>query len=196
MVEYEPEFIIDKYSELYRLIVSIGGSASCELPIIFGSVIALQAKKIIDLGVSYEAGTSSILLLASKLTNGHVWSVDINDSDIARDKINRLGLSDNWTYTVMNDLDYIKTWDNGLIDFIMIDTSHTYDQTIAELNEYSKIVRVGGNIFLHDSAKGYGFGDQVYGVYEAVENFVNNNWERVYYTTKNGLTKLTRLSDG
>jgi predicted O-methyltransferase YrrM len=51
-----------------------------------------------------------------------------------------------------NDLDVVKTW-NKPIDFLFIDTSHTYEQTTLEIQRWFPLVRKGGQIAMHDTAQ-------------------------------------------
>ena len=56
-----------------------------------------------------------------------------------------------WTLTVGDDLDPVVAAAQPLaVDVLFIDTSHTYDQTAAELRLYVPRVRPGGVVLLHD----------------------------------------------
>ena len=68
-------------------------------------------------------------------------------------------------------------------DWIYIDTSHCYSETINELNHYSKKMKSGGIIAGHDYIIGNWNGMVRYGVIEAVHEFcVQNDWEIIYLT--------------
>ena len=74
-------------------------------------------------------------------------------------------------------------FNDNYFDWIYIDTSHSYMNTIAELNLYSKKIKQGGIIAGHDYIIG-NWTDMIrYGVIEAVYEFcVNNEWEIIYIT--------------
>jgi len=161
-----------------------------ELSILYEETVNLHAKKIIDLGVCHGGSTRTFLLACLK-TGGHVWSVDIKDTSFTRNKISELELNHLWTFTIMDDLDYVKTWSEGMVDIIMIDTSHTYEQTHAELGAYSKLVRIKGVIFLHDVNPKLFEGQ----VKRAINKFLEteaDNWDYTEFNTKFGLGKLVR----
>jgi len=74
---------------------------------------------------------------------------------------------------------------------VFIDTEHSYEQTLAELNVYSWYVRPGGKIVLHDTEllKPFGLRHQPpYPVKKAVEDFCREEvlpWKN--YPNNNGL---------
>ena len=74
-------------------------------------------------------------------------------------------------------------FNDNYFDWIYIDTSHSYMNTIEELNLYSKKIKQGGIIAGHDYIIG-NWTDMIrYGVIEAVYEFcVNNEWEIIYIT--------------
>lgn len=169
---------------------SVGDDMYREVPILYAETVKLKAKKIIDLGVHHGLSTRAFLIACVE-TGGHVWSVDVRDCSFARQTIEAWGLSDMWTFTVMNDLEYIKTWDQGLVDIVMIDTVHFYMQTLKELEAYAPIVRSGGLIFLHDTIPA----NSQIKVSEAITEFLKRHLDEYdYYNhqTKYGLGRLTK----
>jgi len=161
-----------------------------EVPILYDESIRLGAKKTIDLGVKYGLSTRAFLL-ACAVTDGHVWSVDVTDSPYARQKIREWGLADRWTFTIMDDLEFIKTWKEGPVDIVMIDTSHYYEHTLRELEAYSPIVRSGGLIFLHDTIPAAA----CMKVSEAIIDFLKahpGKYDYYHYLTVHGLGRLTK----
>ena len=150
-------------------LASLGADTSdCVFPL-YTIAKKLEARKIIELGVRKGISTQA-LLIACKELNGHLWSVDIEPCVETVKRIKSLGLNKFWTFTVQDDLDFIKSWENGLVDVVFIDTSHTYEHTLAELNMYSKLVREGGVLVLHDvNAPKYP------GVKRAIKDFLKSN---------------------
>jgi len=106
----------------------------------------LRLSTILELGV--RTGESTIaFLFAAKEIGGMVTSIDIADCPEAKDKISSFGLSKYWHFVKGDDL--LIDW-NIPIDHLFIDTSHTYDQTLKELQKFEPWVNVGGIITLHD----------------------------------------------
>jgi hypothetical protein len=75
------------------------------------------------------------------------------------------------------------TFDNYYFDWIYIDTSHSYETTIAELESYRTKIKENGIIAGHDYIIG-NWNEMVrYGVIEAVNEFcLKYNWEILYVT--------------
>jgi predicted O-methyltransferase YrrM len=72
--------------------------------------------------------------------------------DIARPDVPEEFLSSRWRLLVADDLsDTARRWVPGGLDLLFIDTSHTYEQTSAELAEYVPRVWPGGTVLLHDT---------------------------------------------
>jgi len=108
--------------------------------------VELNLKNILELGT--RTGESTIaLLFATKELNGKMTSVDIEPCNEAKDKVRKLGLEPYWNFIQADDLKL--NWE-GQIDHLFIDTSHTYEHTIAELKKFEPYVRKGGLITLHD----------------------------------------------
>lgn len=100
---------------------------------------------IIELGV--RSGNSTAAFLAGvEQAGGHVYSVDIVTPRTPPAWLSS-GL---WTLHVGDDLTFADQLPDG-VDVVFIDTSHTFDQTLAELNLYAPKVRPGGVVVLHDS---------------------------------------------
>jgi len=108
--------------------------------------VELNLKNILELGT--RTGESTIaLLFATKELDGKMTSVDIEPCNEAKDKVRKLGLEPYWNFIQADDLKL--NWE-GQIDHLFIDTSHTYEHTIAELKKFEPYVRKGGLITLHD----------------------------------------------
>lgn len=108
--------------------------------------IEFNLKNILELGT--RTGESTItLLLATKELGGTMTSVDIDPCLEAKDKIKKMNLEKYWNFIQTDDLSL--TWEKE-IDHLFIDTSHTYDQTLAELRKFEPFVKKGGLISLHD----------------------------------------------
>lgn len=78
------------------------------------------------------------------------------------------------------------TFDNNYFDWIYIDTDHSYQVTIQELESYRLKMKPNGIIAGHDYILGNWNGMVRYGVKEAVYEFcIKYNWEIIYLTMEN-----------
>ena len=146
--------------------------------------IELNLKNILELGT--RTGESTIpLLLATKELGGTMTSVDIDSCFEAKAKIKQMNLEKYWNF-IQND-DLSLTWDKE-IDHLFIDTSHTYDQTLAELQKFEPFVRKGGLITLHDIMS-------CPPVLDAVNDFLTekNNFRFYKFFHNNGLAILRKI---
>lgn len=112
------------------------------LPVFVGLCRELDATKVIELGT--RGGVSTVAWLYGLEGRGHLWSVDIDPAPALP--------FEHWTFLQGNDLDPAIV--NALpdsVDVVFIDTSHAYEQTLAELNVYLHKIRSGGKIVLHDT---------------------------------------------
>ena len=146
--------------------------------------VELNLKNILELGT--RTGESTIAFLsAAKILNGHVTSVDVDSCDIAKERINKLGLGTNWHFVQQDDL---KLFWNTKIDHLFIDTSHTYEQTLAEFQKFEPFVRKGGLITLHDIIS-------CPPVMNAIVNYIKNRQDIRFYKFfhNNGLGVLRKI---
>lgn len=116
------------------------------LPTLHAEVVARPGAQVLELGVRWGTSTAC-LLAAAEEAGGHVWSVDVSHPAVP-DWWAGTGL---WTLTVGDDLDpAVAAAQPAAVDVLFIDTSHTFDQTAAELRLYVPRVRPGGVVLLHD----------------------------------------------
>lgn len=120
------------------------------LHILFGTVARYPAAKVIEIGT--DRGNSTVALLAAaEITGGHVWSIDCNPACTFRDGYAEDGL---WTFIHGDSAGAaIAAQAPSDAHVLFIDSSHTYDQTRAELALYLPKVRPGGTVLLHDTNK-------------------------------------------
>ncbi len=77
----------------------------------------------------------------------------------------------------------LKKFENGYFDWVYIDTSHSYLQTLKELEICKLKVKDEGIIAGHDYCRGEINQSLTYGVVQAVNQFcAQNNWEFIYLT--------------
>lgn len=81
--------------------------------------------------------------------------------------------------------DELQKFPNAFFDWVYLDTAHTYEITIAELNILKNKVKPGGLITGHDYVIGNWNDWYKYGVIEAVHELcVTDGWELVYLTNE------------
>jgi hypothetical protein len=77
----------------------------------------------------------------------------------------------------------LKTFNNNYFDWIYIDTSHTYEQTLKELEISRLKIKKEGIISGHDYCQGNITKNLSYGVIRAVNQFcIKYNYEMIYLT--------------
>jgi len=169
--------------------------------LLYNFVTENNCKVILELGTGTGVSTRAFLL-ACKVTGGHLWSVDkasilVRNLHLGNKRERHLGkdwgLTSMWTPTGKTDsLDY--EW-NTPIDLLFIDTSHTYEQTLAELNKFTPFVKYEHKILLHDSLlDGVKMAGLVGGVLKAIKTFLKENPNYDFYETgvPSGLAVLTK----
>lgn len=102
-----------------------------------------NAQRILELGVGKFGISTWLLLKVCDETGGRLTSVDINPSCG-----NFYSGNKEWTFVAGDSL-YVDI--NGSYDIVMIDTSHTYEQTKGELEKYVPMLRKNGLLYMHDT---------------------------------------------
>ena len=128
------------------------------LPFLRDVCYRVEAKIILELGTRFGNSTLAFLQ-AAQVLGAKVISIDIEDCSKAG-----FGYP-NWEYHQMNDLDFEINED---IDVLFIDTSHTFGQTLAELDKFAPKVKNGGVILLHDTIA-------TPDVYAAIKYYLSHN---------------------
>jgi len=137
---FEPQNIVEErmitYSDTWQ-----------HMPTLYLLCLIKKPKTIVELGCR-TGNTTLPMLFAAQQYGGHVYSIDIETWPEIRNFLdNKQSLSDSWTYVESDD---IKLEWNKPIDFLFIDTSHTYDHTLKELEKYEPFLSSGGIIAMHD----------------------------------------------
>lgn len=82
----------------------------------------------------------------------------------------------------------VHTLPDGHFDFIYIDTAHTYDTTLEELQLFSRKLKPGGLLGGHDYIAGSFQAMMMYGVIAAVHRFcVEDGWKMKFLTVEQGV---------
>lgn len=167
------------------------GTSRCAY-IFFSEVMRQRARKVIELGTG-SGESAEAFLLALELTRGHLWTVDIRQRDEVIDRL-RKRYGKRFIFYKGDSLDFVKEWDKGKVDIIFIDTSHTYEQTLRELEVYTPLLKEDGTIYLHDVLAHITYSDPQYGVMKAIETYREQNpgWEFKVFYTPYGLGEMKR----
>lgn len=116
--------------------------------------------RVVQLG--HYAGYSSLLLgvALKKMTGGKLYTIDISEpmTDFTRGWINKFDLQDTVHAEVSDSAapavaEKAKTFLGGAPQAVIIDSSHTYDHTIKELDLWMPQLVENGFIFLHDASE-------------------------------------------
>lgn len=170
----------------YREACNTPSDINEHLPMMVDLCKELGALKVVELGT--RGGTSTIAwLYGLKWTGGRCWSVDIAEAPKFQ--------FHHWSFVQGDDLDpeVVKQLPSDA-DIVFIDTTHAFEDTLAELNVYRHKVRSGGRIVLHDTElrRPYEFVSRLpqplYPVRVAVEQFCEEEdlkWTN--HTNNNGL---------
>lgn len=117
------------------------------IPTLYLLCMLKKPKVILELGCR-TGNTTLPFLYATKQYGGHVYSVDIETWPELKNLLDdKKDLKQFWTFTESDDLSL--KWDLP-IDFLFLDTTHTYEHTLNELKKYEPLVKAGGTIVFHD----------------------------------------------
>jgi len=158
---------------------------------VYDLVVNNNFKTIIEIG----AGESSwALTAAANITDGQVYSFDVNENawrwypwhDIAL-----MHQTPRFHVTVGDNVEAVKSW-NQPVDFILLDTTHDYEQTRKELDIWPNWLKVGGYLVMHDTAHKTGI---MVGCRHARDEFLKktNSYELDERLNCNGLSIMKKL---
>lgn len=116
------------------------------LPTLYETVLQYKNPTILELGVRSGNSTAAFLAAADEV-DGVVWSVDIHPPNVPTWWLD----TTRWKLRVDDDLNPALMVDlPAEVDVLFIDTSHHYEQTLAELRAYVPRVKPGGVVLMHD----------------------------------------------
>lgn len=116
------------------------------LEFLYDTVRAYESPDVVELGVRSGESTSAFLAALEDIASGHLDSVDINPPQVPQHWFE----NPQWTFHQGNDLD-LQAVLPPEFDVLFIDTSHTYEQTLAELRAFVPRVAPGGIVLMHDT---------------------------------------------
>jgi predicted O-methyltransferase YrrM len=166
---------------------------------IFYEAISSRPRLLVELGTRGGVSTRT-LLAAAEIANAHVLSIDIEDCS-AIDL--PAGLRERWTFIHADDVVFagepFATFCAAralppVADVILVDTSHLYEHTCAEIRNWLPRLGQGGVIMFHDTNMGMDWYRQLdrhigpgweneRGVIRAVEEFFGRRYdEQTFFT--------------
>lgn len=131
--------------ELYEQALAEWSDMRGHLPTLAECVVKTRARVVVELGV--RTGISTVAFLSAlEQTEGRLWSCDIRPPDVPSE----VSRAPHWTFCLGDDVDMAGAAPRP-VDILFIDTSHTYEHTLAELRAYVPLVRPGGLVLAHDT---------------------------------------------
>ena len=106
-----------------------------------------KLKTVLELGTQYGYSTCAFGYAVNEI-GGKLYSMDILPVPYASEKMAQRKINKNWI--LMNGDDLKLPW-NKDIDCLFIDSKHTYEQVMGELNKFAPFVNKGGFIIFHDN---------------------------------------------
>jgi cephalosporin hydroxylase len=127
---------------------------------IYSEAVECRPKLIVELGVRSGESTKALLLAAERY-GSRVLSIDVEDCS-------KISSSNCWMFIQSDDILFgsiFSKWapSRGLvpaIDVLFIDTSHSYEHTLAEIHTWFPYLTPGAKVMFHDTGNSalYGFG--------------------------------------
>jgi predicted O-methyltransferase YrrM len=124
------------------------------LQFLHDAVLVYPRAQVIELGVR-SGNSTSALLSAVQETGGHLWSCDLrgqgewpHNSPFPPEWLEL----PEWTFLAGDSVsEQVLAQMPAVADVAFMDTSHTFDQQLAELTAYVPRVRPGGVVLVHDT---------------------------------------------
>jgi predicted O-methyltransferase YrrM len=127
----------------FRRLCNTPSDIVAHLPYFVDLCVTRDVKHVIELGT--RSGVSTVAWLEGlRQSGGRLTSIDIDAGP-------EIGAHGHWEFIRGDDLDPRIVSGLEPADIVFIDTSHLFQQTIAELNIYQHLVRKPGLILLHDT---------------------------------------------
>ena len=185
------KFLFNIFSSLWRFWYKEIPSSELEYRHIEGLEVLLNRKALLEklprssigaeLGVEYGLFSLEIIngVLPKKLYLVDLW----NDESIKEVCFAELKQYQNVEMVESSSLEFLRSCDSGSLDWVYIDTDHSYELTLNELKESARVVKEEGLICGHDYTMIASSGIRQYGVVPAVHEFcLAFNYRMVYLT--------------
>jgi predicted O-methyltransferase YrrM len=169
---------------------------------LYDHIVAAKPNVCYELGTREGCSTRAILLglfeNEKNYYHGRLVSIDIDDCSNALDGFEYL--KPLWYFhkaeATQFYLDELQD-EAPFIDFMFIDTNHSYDETITWLTTWVTKVKIGGYILWHDTNnKGEGNALYNWGVKQALDELIGNNqnWTLEYNKEESGMAYIRRIA--
>lgn len=115
------------------------------------------SKKVLQIGLGIPGGTHKLFRSAFE----SVWTIE-RDRDTLNRYVNAFPNEGHFVLGDSHDLavrDAVKA--EGPFDLVFIDAGHTYEDVKRDFNLYSRLVKRGGIVALHDACKRPGYEDEI-----------------------------------
>jgi predicted O-methyltransferase YrrM len=168
--------------------------------LLFTLPVILKAKTIVETGLGQ--GNSTVIFLEACRFLGdcklYTFEININKEDTlpARKRISELGLEPWWTLIEKDSVQAGREWSYGKIDVLFLDSHHSYEHVLAELEAFKPHLSEKAVILCHDTNpkeehEMYKTG----GPLRALKEFQteNPNWKLINLKANNGMGVLVRL---
>lgn len=154
---------------------------------LYGLAVAVKAKTILEIG----AGQSTFVLLIAAVKNkGDLYSIDLTKESRNRLFPEAPDINNEPKYHFIQGDSQLVEWDKE-IDFLFIDSGHSYDLTMAELKKFTPFIKEGGFILMHDTGE---FNNVFIDCRRAMLDFLNIvKWEYRTLNNQNGLTIIRKI---
>lgn len=106
--------------------------------------------RVVNIGGGFGASTVAILKGTKELKDFHMWSIDIVVCEDEAHNVRRLGMESKFEQIIAPSIEVGKTWGNGMIDMLVVDGSHRYEDVLGDLNAWTPHVKEGGFVCCHD----------------------------------------------
>ena len=160
------------------------------LGLLYTIPFVMGAETIVELG----SGQSTYVLAAvASMLKADFYSIDLYENSHLRSFPEGEGLLEQescYHKIIGDDMEIIKTWENP-IDFLFLDTSHTYEHTKEELNSWTTYIKAGGVLAMHDT----NHTDPISkGCRIALEEFLeeNKNYKAIHFPNRFGFSILKK----
>lgn len=165
-------------TEAHKLAASRGFLQQEDVDLIIELTKKLYRRKeltVVDLGAG--SGTTAGSVFAARTEGVNVFTYDLSPDAIywAGKFIENLGLKDQWDGYLVDSAEAAEIYPDGSVDLLMVDSSHTYEHTVREIEVWRPKVAKGGWVWLHDYK-----GPDSEGVRKAVDEAVKRGELKVY----------------
>lgn len=142
--------------------------------------------QVIDLGCG--SGTTALAILEAH-PRADVVSYDISQDNLnwTEELLKRCGYIDRWQGYRVDAVSAAQGWIGSKVDAVMLDASHLYQETLAELKAWVPLVRRRGWVWCHDYQGDGGMAEGENGVRRAVDEYVSENQRLFTDRTVHGL---------